>query len=591
MHYSELCAVYEELDATQKRLEKTHIISEFLKRIKDQKDLDKCILLLMGKLYPDYDNTKIGMAARTAIKAICLATGATEKQAESEWKKHGDLGIAAQNLIGKKKQQSLYSKKLSVNDVFANIRKLASLSGAGTVEAKVGLVAELLTSATPLEARYIIKTVLEEMRAGMGEGTMRDAIVWAYFGKELGINYVSEKNDIGIEDRERYNEYAAAVQDAYNVVLDFAAVAEMCKGGIKALQKVSLKPGQPIKVMLAQKVGDIKEGFEVVGRPAALEYKYDGFRMLVSIDKKEIRIFTRRMENVTTQFPDVVAAVKEHISAESAIIDCEAVGFSPKTGKYIAFQKISQRIKRKYNIDEIKKEFPVELNVFDIVFYNGKSLLQEKFSERRKLVEKIVKHPEKLNIKPSNYILTDDDKKAAAFYKESLAAGCEGIMLKNLSAPYKPGSRVGYMIKLKPVMDPLDLVIVGAEWGEGKRAKWLSSFILACRDNDSGEYLEIGRVGTGFKEKTGEDVSFEQLTELLKPLITSEKGMIITVKPRIVLAVDYEEIQKSPTYSSGYALRFPRVKEIRDDRNAESISTLEEVEEAYKTQRGRDKPN
>jgi len=298
---------------------------------------------------------------------------------------------------------------------------------------------------------------------------------------------------------------------------------------------------------------------------------------------KDIKLFTRRLDNVTNQFPDVVEHLKKNVKGDEFILDSEAVGFDPKTEKYLPFQKISQRIKRKYDIEEIAKKFPVELNVFDILYYNGKTLINEDFIERRKILEKIVSNKKKQIVVVRNSI-TDNEKDVEKFYKESLAAGNEGIMFKKLDAPYKPGARVGHMVKMKPIMDTLDLVVVGAEWGTGRRANWLSSFTLACQDDD-GNFIEIGKMGTGIKEKEEEGVSFEQLTNELKPLIISEKGREVKIKPKIILEVSYEEIQKSPTYSSGYALRFPRLVNIRLDRKASDASTLSMVEDYYEGQK------
>jgi len=335
--------------------------------------------------------------------------------------------------------------------------------------------------------------------------------------------------------------------------------------------------------MLAQKAKNIEEAFETVGRPAILEYKYDGFRMIIGKHGDKVSIHTRRLENVSAQFPEVVKLIKENVKADSCIIDGEAVGYDPKTKKYVPFQNISQRIKRKYDIEAIAKDIPVELNLFDIVFLNGKSLIKTPFIERRKILEKIVKEKE-YRIRLAQQTKTDKDSEAEKFYQKSLNAGNEGVMFKNMNAPYKPGSRVGTWIKLKPIMETLDLVIIAAEWGEGKRAGWLTSFTLAVLDQDNDEFLEIGKFGTGIKEKEEEGTSFEQLTELLKPSIISEKGRDVRIKPNIIVEIKFEEIQKSPSYSSGYALRFPRLVRVREDRGPDEASTLDQVEKMYKEQ-------
>jgi len=584
MEYLKLVDVYEQLNKTTKRLEKTHIISEFLREVSID-DTEHVMLLLEGRVFPSYDSREIGIAARTMLKSLSAATGISADKIEKEWKRQGDLGLVAELIVKTKKQSTLHSTKLTVKKVFDNIRKLAELEGEGTVERKTQLIAELLTSAKPIESKYIVKTILGEMRIGVGEGAMRDAIVWAFFCGKIGIKYTKEGNDIEVEDRDVYNKYLDAVQSAYDVTNEFAEVAKTAKSkGIDGLKNMGMKVGIPIQVMLALKVDTIEDAFETVGKPAAIEFKYDGFRIQAHKDEKgNIRLFTRRLENVTNQFPDVVEFVKKNVRGKSFIIDSEAVGYDKKTGKYLPFQSISQRIKRKYDIDKMSHDFPVELNVFDIIYFEGKNLVNEEFEKRRKLLERIIKQEvKKIVLAKSKKV--SEKKDVERFFKEAIDAGNEGLMFKALNAPYKPGARVGYMIKFKSMMETLDLVVVGAEWGEGKRSKWLSSYTIACID-ENGNFAEIGKASTGLKEKEEEGLSFVEMTRLLKPLIISEKGKEVKVKPKIVIEVGYDEIQKSPTYESGFALRFPRVEKLRDDKGADEASTLDYVKKLYNGQK------
>lgn len=572
MEYSRLVEVYEQLEATSKRLEKTGIIAEFLRKASDVQSM---MLLLQGKVFSSHDERKIGVAAKLVVKAIAFATGARSSEVEKKWKSLGDLGETAKEIVAGKRQETLFKHELTVKKVSQNLTKLSLQEGKGSVEQKINVIAELLTSAKPAEAKYIVRTILEELRVGVADGVIRDAIAWAYFGEKF-----SEKGEI--TNRDSYNRHVAFVQEAYDMCNDFAKVAQAAREGLDALKKIGMTVGVPIKVMLAQKVSSIKEGFEKVGVPAAIEYKYDGFRMQIH-KKDRIQIFTRRLEEVTDQFPEVATYVKQNVSGDSFIIDSEAVGYDAKSKKYLPFQSISQRIKRKYDIQELSTKMPVELNIFDIVHFNGKSLVSEKFIERRKQLEKHVRE-EPFKIMLAKHMLAGTEEEAAKFFEESLAKGNEGIMFKTLDAPYKPGARVGYMCKLKPTTNVIDAVVVKAEWGEGKRSSWLSSYTIACRDED-GKLLEIGKVSTGLKEKPSEGESFAEMTELLKPLIVSEKGKEARVKPRIIISVSYEEIQKSPTYNSGYAMRFPRFIAIRHERGSDDIITLEEMEELYSQQK------
>ena len=556
MRYAELSNLYDQLGKTTKRLEKTEIIANFLKETK-QEDLEEVICLLNGRVFPLWDNRKIGFSDRLLIKAISSATGSSLDKIESGLNKLGDLGDVTALEVGTKSQKTLFSETLTVKKVIDNIRKLAVMEGSGSVDRKIGLVAELITNASKEESRYISRTVLEVLRVGIADGIIKDAIAQAF-------------------DQETKD-----VDEAFDILADHGEVALLAKEN--KLGDIKLKPGRPLKLMLAVLSKTVEDGFTAVGSPAALEFKYDGFRMQIHNDGTEIKLFTRGMEDVTKQFPDVVEIAKNNIKSKNYIIDCEAVGYDPKTGKYLPFQKISQRIRRKYNTEEMAKQFPVEINSFDVIYCNGKKLLNTSFDERRKILDKIVKSESK-KIVLSELIITDKVNEVQKFFKKAITAGHEGLIFKSLEAPYKPGRYVGYMAKLKEVMDALDLVIVKAEWGEGKRASWLTSYTVACQKD--GEFLEVGKVSTGLKEKfeEGELNNFENMTKELKKITTSHKGKIVNVKPQIIVEVSYEEIQKSPTYNSSYALRFPRILQIRYDKPLNEIADIKSIEELYKSQ-------
>ena len=561
MDYSKLCSVYQALEGTSKGLEKTAILADFLAEIAKSGEYD-LIYLLQGKAFADYDKNELGMSLQLVIRAISRATGLGDKEVVDEFRDIGDLGKVAESLVGKKKQQTaLFSKKLTVEKVLQNVRKLPTLVGAGTVDRKIGYVVELLNSASPIEARYIVRTVLSDLKVGVGNGLLRDAIVEHCFDPQGDLDEKKEAK----ED----------VQAAYDKATDFAEVFEKaCK---RKLDDIVLSPGKPVKVMLFPKAAGVEDAFRIVGKPAAFEYKYDGFRVMINKDDGgEIKIFTRRLDDVTRQFPDIVEFVKNNVNAKSFIIDCEAVGYDSKTKIYQAFQAISQRIRRKHHIERLVKELPIELVVFDIIFHDGNSLIGEEFGNRRELIEKIVRQ-EKFKITLADQIISEDAKEVETFYAKALEEGQEGLMAKSLSAPYKPGARIGHAVKLKPEDKDFDLVITGAEWGTGKRAGWLTSFDVSCLGK-GGELLDMGKVSTGLKEKREEGLSFDEMTEMLKKLVLSEGGRKISVEPEIVVSVQYQNIQKSPTYSSGYALRFPRILRLRPDRGKGDIATLKEIE-------------
>jgi DNA ligase-1 len=561
MRYQKLAELYDQAGGTTKRLEKIRILSHFFKHL-SEKDRD-VLYLLIGDIYPEYDERRIGISNQLAIKAISKATGAEEKKVIHEWKEIGDLGKVAQVLTSKKTQSTLHRHILTTEKVIGNLRKLPELEGKGSVGKKLSLITELLTSATPLEALYLVRTLIGDLRIGIKESTVRDSMASAFFDSR--------------------KDAAKKIQNAIDKSNDIASVFEVArKRKLKELEKLHLQIGKPIKVMLAQKVKTIQEAFKAVGKPCAVEYKYDGFRLLIHKKQDDVILFTRRLENVTKQFPEIVGYVKKYVKGDSFILDSEAVGFHKKTKEYMPFQDISQRIRRKYHIEKLQEELPVEINVFDILYYNGKSLFNEAFEKRTALIKKIIRnHPYK--IIHAKQIFTGDEKKAEKFYKQALKDNQEGVMFKNLKAEYQPGRRVGHMLKIKPEERDLDLVITGGEYGTGKRSGWLSSFILSCKDKK--DFLEIGKVGTGIKEKTEAGISFKELTEKLKPHIIEEKGKSVKITPTIIVSVTYQEIQKSPNYNSGFALRFPRFTTLRTDKPLSEITTLEEVKKDFENQK------
>jgi DNA ligase-1 len=568
MEYAKLVEVYEYLEKTSARLEKIGTIAKLMRETPTDM-LPRITLLLQGKVFPSWSEKEIGIADLLMVKIVSKSTGFSEKEVLSGFKKTGDFGLVIEDLVGKKKQKTLFTKPLTVEKVFENLRELAGMGGKGSQERKFRLVSELISSAKPKEAKYIVRTTLGDLRIGVAEGVIRDSIARAFLKG----------------DKEEMKEAVKAVEWAWFLRPDYGEVAKLAKeGGLKALKKVGIEIGKPYHVLLAEKSPSLKEALESFDKPA-LEYKYDGARIVIHKKGNDIRLYTRRLENVTKQFPELIGYVKEGVKAESCVIEGEMLGFDRKTGRPMPFQFLSQRIKRKYEIEKVVKDIPIQVNLFDIVYLNGDVLFDKTLKFRRKALERIIKpRPGKFQL--AKQLVTKNLKKAENFYEEALKAGQEGLIVKNLEARYQPGRRVGYWLKVKPTMENLDLVIIGAQWGTGKRAGWVGSLVLGCKRGD--EFLECGMIGTGIKEKEDQEgVTFTQLTKLLKPYIESEKGKDLRIKPRVVVEVAYEEIQKSPNYASGYALRFPRVVRIRFDRKPEDADTLERIEKLYGLQRGR----
>jgi DNA ligase 1 len=565
MEYSALAQLYEKLEGRSGKIEKTELISCVLKDAPDD-ILPKIVMLINGAVFPPWSEEEIGVASQLMAKAIAKSYGMQQDDVIKSFKKTGDLGKTVEELGAKKKQSVLGVKRdLQIEKVFDNMQLMARQSSGGSQDRKLNMITELLIQAKPKEAKYIVRMILGEIRVGVAEGIIRDAISKAF--------------DVTSED----------VECAWFMNPDYGEIARIAKeSGTSGLKKVKAHLGKPIMVQLAEKAPSLEEAVKSFDN-VALEYKYDGARFLIHKKGETVWIFTRRLENVTKAFPEVASMCKANLKADECIIDSECISINPSTGRPMPFQTLSQRIKRKYDIDKVIKEIPVNLNVFDIVYLDGKMLFDKNLEERREILSKIIKVvPGKMQL--AKQLVTNDVAQADKFYKEALDAGHEGLIVKNLKANYQPGRRVsGGWLKVKPVMESLDLVITGALWGTGKRAGTLGSYILSCQDAENGKFLECGMLGSGLKEKKTEsgDVTLEDMTKMLQSYIELESGSQVKIRPKVVLEVAYEEIQKSPTYSSGWALRFPRFIRVRWDKGPDEADTTERIEKLYEMQKGK----
>jgi len=547
MDYKTLVELYEKLGATTKKLEKIEIIANFIKNLK-KNELKFVIPLIQGKIFSESEEEELGIANNLVVLAL-TKLGFSKEEILEKFKEKGDLGLVAQELVRSKRQITLFKKNLTVEQVYSSIREIAKLTGKNSQEKKLNIILELINSSSPLEACYAIRIILGELRLGIAEGIVRDAIAQAF----------NVEKDL--------------VERAYNLTTDFSEVAIIAKEkGNNGLKEVKLEIGKPTKVMLAEKAENLEKALEDAKEPT-IEFKYDGMRTLIQKEKDKIWLFTRRLENITKQFPDLVELCKNRIKVEKAILEGETIGI--KNRKAIPFQELSKRIHRKYEINKMVNEIPIQINLFDCLLVDNEQLINKPFNYRRKKLEEIIE-PINGKFQLAEQMRTKDLKKAEEFYHRALNSGQEGVMVKNLNAPYQPGKRVGYMYKVKPEKESLDLVIVGAEWGQGRRATWLASFILAVRDEETGELLEIGKMGTGLT-----DEQFKEMTSRLRPLIEFEKDNIVHIKPKIVVEVGYQELQKSTNYKSGFALRFPKLIRIRDDKGVDEADTLERIKKLY----------
>ncbi|MFH0890368.1 MAG: ATP-dependent DNA ligase [Candidatus Aenigmatarchaeota archaeon] len=561
MRYLELAKVYEKLETTASKLEKASIVAKLFSGSGDS--LAQVVMLSNGRVFPDYEATELGIATKLVTKAISKAVGISEEKVEAKFTAIGDLGLAVEYFASDKKQGTLGKENLTVDKVFRTFREMAKQSGSGSQERKLSLISSLITSATPLEAKYIIRTLLGQLRVGIAEGVIRDAIARAF------------------------NVNSNSVENAWNIKSDFSEIAVVAKKhGEEGLKRIKLELGKSVQVLLAEKAPDLKTALESFDNPA-VEWKMDGMRSQMHKKGSKVWIYTRRLENVTRQFPDLVKLVLESVKSDGCIIEGEIIAVDAKTREPRPFQVLSQRIQRKHEIDRMVREIPIQANIFDIVYADGEQLFDKPLKDRRKVLEAIIK-PVKGKLQVIDQLVTKDLKKAEKYYSDALKAHQEGVMIKNLDAVYVPGRSVaGGWLKVKPVMENLDLAIIGATWGTGKRSGWLTSYVLAVRDPDTNRFLECGMMSTGIKEKKDDptDVTYEDMTKMIKPLIEREENGIVRVRPKIVIEVRYEEIQKSSNYSSGFGLRFPRFFRIRSEKSEKECETLERMQTLYEMQK------
>ncbi|MEM5790554.1 MAG: ATP-dependent DNA ligase, partial [Candidatus Aenigmatarchaeota archaeon] len=409
MKYLILAETYEKLEKTSSKIKKTQILSELLRKTSPEL-LPKVVLLVNGKVFPSYSQYELGVATQLIIRAIVKSTGIPQKEVEEIFKNKGDLGLTAEELIKKRKQVTLFKKELTVERVFENLQKIAFETGAGSQERKLNLIVELLASSQPKEARYVVRTVLEELRVGVAEGIIRDAIVEAFLSEG---------------EEEKKEELAKLVEYAWNILSDYGEVAKIAREkGEVGLREVKIKIGRPIQVMLGLAAKSIEDVVKEFGKVMA-EWKYDGMRACIQKKNNQIWIFTRRQEDVTKQFPEIVKLAKECLKARECVVEGEVIGIDRKSGNPLPFQVLSQRIHRKYDIEKMVEEIPAQANLFDIVYLNGEMLFEKSLEERRKILEKIVKViPGKFQL--SKMIFTDNLKELKEFYEDALKNKQEG---------------------------------------------------------------------------------------------------------------------------------------------------------------------
>jgi DNA ligase-1 len=543
-----LARLGEQLEGTTKRLELAALLADFMRGLSPV-EIPPAVRLTIGQVFPEWDERALNVnwkAVMTVMDGLTDASLAVRGEISAQ---AVDGGQAVRMLLERARRRPPSPPPLTILEVFHTFEDIAETTGKGSRARKEALLRGLLVRATPVEAKYLVKAIYQEMRHGVSEGIMLDAIA-----KAAGVK-------------------TSLVRRANQLWGDLGEVALVAlTEGQAGLKKATVRLFRPLKPMLAQTARDLAEAFERYEGRAALEYKLDGARVQIHRRGEEVRIYSRHLAEVTASLPDVVAEVRDKAAAEEAILEGEAVAVDAQ-GRPLPFQHLMRRFRRKHAVAATVKEIPIQLHLFDALYTDGKTLVDAPYQERWAALEKAAG---KLNLvrRLNPKTIEEGEAFAEAAYRD----GHEGVMAKDLDSAYTPGVRGKSWLKLKHVLS-LDLVIVAADWGYGRRHGWLSNYHLAARDADTGEYLVVGKT---FKGLT--DGEFQDMTERLLTLERSRKGSTVFVQPQVVVEVLFNEIQESSQYRSGLALRFARIFRVREDKTPAEADTIQTSRQLYDQQ-------
>jgi DNA ligase-1 len=541
MLFMDFTRVCEQLDGTSGRLDMIDIISRVLPALSPE-ELPVFVRFVMGRIFPDWSSKKLGIGPNLLYEAIGYVAGMKKEQVIEKINTTGDAGRAVEELLLIKSQTTFFHEELDLVRVYSELIAIAEMEGKKSQREKLLAVRRLLGNAHPIEGRYLTRIMLEELRIGVGEGSVRDAIAKAF------------------------NVDSALVEHAMQALNDAGEVARLAKIGPEALRDICITLFHPVRMMLAQQ-GTIQDMIQGHGQVAA-EFKYDGSRFQFHKKGNWARMYSRRLEDITAALPDVIEKLISS-TGHDVILDGEVIAI--KDNKPMPFQSVLRRFRRRHDIAEAQDAIEMVPVVFDILYLDGETLMDLPLETRRKKLENTVT----MYLAPQ--VVSSDPLEIERTYKAALDAGHEGLMIKVPASPYSPGQRGKNWIKIKPDVDTLDLAVIGGEWGEGKRAHVFGSFLVACQDE--GKLVALSRVATGFSDDQLTDVY-----ELLKDRVIKKSGKEVTFEPGLVFEVGYSELQVSPTYQGGFALRFPRFIRIRDDKGLSDIETLGSIRERYNRQ-------
>src|SRR2546421_4517122 len=581
MLYSRIVETYAKIEATAKRREITSFLVELIQDT-PHSILDKVVYLTQGKLYPDFLGIELGVAEKLLFRILAKVTGQTEAKVTTIYKKLGDLGTVAEELLKDKTQASFQRDALTVEEVYKIFDVIAHEAGQGSVDSKLRDMTGLLGKASASEAKYLTRMALGRLRLGVADMTILDALAIS-----LG----------------RGKESRPTLERAYNRTSDLGYVARtLATGGMEAIESLKVTVGRPIRPMLAERLSDAKEILAKMNGRCAAEYKYDGLRIQAHVSAKEITLFSRRLENITDQFPDVQQLLKNNVEGTALVLEGEAVPVDQSTGELLPFQLISQRRGRKYDIEGTIKDIPVAFYPFDLLHADEIDYTDRPYLERRERLRRLIRKNERLDL--ARQKICNDPVQLDEFMQEAVADGCEGLMIKSIGtdSTYTAGARGWTWIKYKrdyksEMQDSVDLAIVGAFAGRGRRGGTYGALLLAAYDKSNDVFRTVCKCGSGL---TDEDL--EKLPKLLEKhrvdhrhsRVDSKIEADVWLVPTLVLEIVGAEITLSPIHTcgmnsirpgAGLAVRFPRFTgKYREDKSAEDCTTTDEIVEMYRAQ-------
>lgn len=575
MYFSQLALYFERIEGKSSRLEITHILAELFNEL-NAEEIGQTVYLLQGRVAPLFEKVEFGMAEKTIIKSIVSALHIERSYFEKENRRLGDVGKTVEEF--KKQYVSFEEREMTISEVFLALERLANSSGDGSNEMKVGILSGLISQLDSRSCRFLVRIPQGMMRLGFSDMTIIDAYSWM-------LNQTKE--------------FRPVIEGAYHVRPDLGYIGRLIKSeGIEGIKKVSPHLFTPIIMMRAERLSSGEEIVKQIGL-CAVEPKYDGFRLQIHYKKKtgEVRLYSRNLEDVSYMYPDIIMGVQQEIEADEIIFEGEAIGYNPQTKIFLPFQETVQR-KRKYDIEEKAKEIPLKLFVFELLFYNGTSYINDAFTKRREVLEKVIDKnntPEKQTTILAPHTLMEDALLIESTFDEAIAGGLEGIIAKKLDGTYRPGARGWNWIKFKrsyssKIHDTVDCLVMGYDTGKGKRTDFgIGAFLVGVYDEKEESFKTVSKIGTGLTDAEWREMKTrcDALQTKKKPdeyIVDKALEVDMWVTPGIVVEIKADEITQSPTHTAQFALRFPRLVRFRDDKAKRDVTTSREISDLYTKQ-------